>query len=56
MSTLAGSSRCAVSLQKRGVTAGVSLRGEFDTRAAGFAPPKYLHLPTVDNHAPTQED
>ncbi|MBK8035104.1 MAG: hypothetical protein IPK17_37500 [Chloroflexi bacterium] len=25
-------------LQKRGVTAGVSLRGEFDTRAAGFAP------------------
>ncbi len=43
-------------LQKRGVTAGVSLRGEFDTRAAGFAPPKYLHLPTVDNHAPTQED
>jgi protein-tyrosine phosphatase len=43
-------------LQKRGVTAGVSMRGEFDTRAAGFAPPKYLHLPTVDNHAPTQED
>lgn len=43
-------------LQKRGVTAGVSMRGEYDTRKAGFAPPKYLYLPTVDNHAPTLDD
>lgn len=43
-------------LRQRGVTAGVSLRGEFDTRAAGFAPPNYLYLPTVDNHAPTLDD
>jgi hypothetical protein len=43
-------------LEERGVTAGVSLRGEFDTRKAGFAPPKYLYLPTVDNHAPLLED
>ncbi|MBE2267156.1 MAG: dual specificity protein phosphatase family protein [Anaerolinea sp.] len=42
-------------LSQRGVTAGVSMRGEFDTREAGFAPPKYLYLPTVDNHAPTLE-
>lgn len=43
-------------LRRRGVTAGVSLRGEFDTRRAGFAPPNYLYLPTVDNHAPRLED
>jgi predicted protein tyrosine phosphatase len=40
-------------LAERGVTAVVSMRGEYDDRAAGIAPPRYLHLPTVDNHAPT---
>ncbi len=43
-------------LQERGVTAAVNLRGEYDTDAAGYAPPKYCYLPTVDNHAPTLED
>ncbi len=42
-------------LQKRGVTAVVSMRGEFDDREAGIAPERYLYLPTVDNHAPTLE-
>lgn len=40
-------------LEKRGVTAVVSMRGEFDDREAGIAPERYLYLPTVDNHAPT---
>jgi predicted protein tyrosine phosphatase len=40
-------------LANRGVTAVVSMRGEYDDREAGIAPPRYLHLPTVDNHAPT---
>lgn len=42
-------------LYERGVTAAVNLRGEYDTRAAGYAPPQYCYLPTVDNHAPTLE-
>jgi dual specificity MAP kinase phosphatase len=42
-------------LRERGVTAGVSLRGEYDPRNAEFNPEKYLYLPTVDNHAPTLE-
>ncbi|MEP7291161.1 MAG: dual specificity protein phosphatase [Chloroflexota bacterium] len=40
-------------LARRGVTAAVSMRGEYDDRGEGFLPPRYLHLPTVDNHAPT---
>jgi dual specificity MAP kinase phosphatase len=40
-------------LVKRGITAAVSMRGEYDDRGEGFLPPRYLHLPTVDNHAPT---
>jgi predicted protein tyrosine phosphatase len=42
-------------LRQRGVTAVVSLRGELDDREWGIAPSRYLHLPTVDNHAPTLE-
>lgn len=42
-------------LARRGVTAAVSMRGEYDDRGEGFLPPRYLHLPTVDNHAPTLE-
>jgi hypothetical protein len=42
-------------LARRGITAVISMRGEFDDREAGIAPPRYLYLPTVDNHAPTLE-
>lgn len=42
-------------LQRRGVTAVVSMRGEIDDRERGIAPARYLHVPTVDNHAPTLE-
>lgn len=42
-----------VTLARRGITAAVSMRGEYDDRGEGFLPPRYLHLPTVDNHAPT---
>jgi protein-tyrosine phosphatase len=44
-----------VTLAQRGMTAAVSMRGEYDDRGEGFLPPRYLHLPTVDNHAPTLE-
>ena len=40
-------------LASRGITAVVNMRIEFDDRAAGIAPPHYLHLPTVDDAAPT---
>jgi dual specificity MAP kinase phosphatase len=40
-------------LARRGATAAVSMRAEYDDRGEGFLPPRYLHLPTVDNHAPT---
>jgi hypothetical protein len=40
-------------LEKRGITAVVSMRAEFDDRLAGIAPPRYLYLPTVDNTAPS---
>ena len=43
-------------LVERGITAVVSLRGELDDREQGVAPPRYLYLPTVDNHAPTLEN
>ncbi len=42
-------------LESRGITAVVNLRGEFDDASAGIAPESYLHLPTVDDHAPTME-
>jgi protein tyrosine phosphatase (PTP) superfamily phosphohydrolase (DUF442 family) len=42
-------------LAARGVTAVINMRVEFDDRAAGIAPPRYLHLPTVDDHAPEME-
>jgi hypothetical protein len=40
-------------LAARGVTAVVNMRREVDDRALGIAPPCYLHLPTVDDQAPT---
>ena len=42
-------------LAARGVTAVVNMRIEFDDNHAGIAPPRYLHLPTVDDEAPTLE-
>jgi dual specificity MAP kinase phosphatase len=42
-------------LAARGVTAVVNMRIEFDDYHAGIAPPRYLHLPTVDDEAPTLE-
>jgi len=42
-------------LASRGITAVVNMRIEFDDQAAGIAPPHYLHLPTVDDAAPTLE-
>lgn len=43
------------SLVGRGVTAVVNMRIEFDDCRAGIAPERYLHLPTVDDHAPSLE-
>jgi protein tyrosine phosphatase (PTP) superfamily phosphohydrolase (DUF442 family) len=42
-------------LAARGITAVVNMRIEFDDRAAGIAPARYLHIPTIDDHAPTLE-
>ena len=42
-------------LTSRGITAVVNMRIEFDDEKAGIAPPRYLHLPTVDDTAPTLE-
>jgi len=42
-------------LAARGITAVVNLRTEFDDAAAGIAPQRYLHLPTVDDTPPTLE-
>jgi protein tyrosine phosphatase (PTP) superfamily phosphohydrolase (DUF442 family) len=42
-------------LQARGITAVVNLRIEFDDAEAGLAPARYLHLPTVDDEAPSPE-
>ena len=39
----------------RGITAVVNLRIDFDDASAGIAPPEYLYLPTVDDHAPSLE-
>jgi hypothetical protein len=40
-------------LQARGITAVVNLRVEWDDLALGIAPERYLHLPTVDDAAPS---
>jgi predicted protein tyrosine phosphatase len=42
-------------MQARGITAVVNLRIEFDDQEAGIAPARYLHLPAVDDDAPTLE-
>lgn len=42
-------------MKRRGITAVVNMRKEFDDEAAGIAFPRYLHLPTVDDQAPTLE-
>jgi protein tyrosine phosphatase (PTP) superfamily phosphohydrolase (DUF442 family) len=42
-------------LANRGITAVINMRIEYDDREAGIAPPRYLHLPTVDDDAPTLE-
>lgn len=42
-------------LDARGVTAVVNMRIEFDDNDAGIAPARYLHLPTVNDEAPTLE-
>lgn len=40
-------------LERSGILAGVSLRIEYDDAAHGLALPRYLHLPTVDDAAPS---
>jgi predicted protein tyrosine phosphatase len=40
-------------LAARGVTAVVNMRVEYDDLAAGIAPARYLHLPTVDETPPS---
>ena len=40
-------------LAARGITAVVNMRIEFDDQAAGIAPERYLHIPVVDDHAPS---
>ncbi len=35
-----------------GITAVINLRTEYDDRAKGIAPPRYLALPAPDDHAP----
>ena len=42
-------------LKARGITAVVNMRIEFDDRAAGIAPKRYLYLPAVDDRAPSLE-
>jgi protein-tyrosine phosphatase len=42
-------------MKKRGITAVVNMRLEFDDLTAGLAPERYLYLPTVDDDAPTLE-
>jgi predicted protein tyrosine phosphatase len=42
-------------MKERGITAVVNMRIEFDDAPAGLAFDRYLHLPTVDDHAPTLE-
>ena len=42
-------------LEKRGITAVVNLRTEFDDAVAGIAPNRYLYLPAIDDTPPTLE-
>jgi hypothetical protein len=42
-------------LEKRGITAVVNLRTEFDDATAGIAPDRYLYLPAIDDTPPTLE-
>jgi protein-tyrosine phosphatase len=42
-------------LRSRGITAVINLRTEFDDAEAGIAPPNYLYLPAIDDHAPSLE-
>ena len=42
-------------LAERGITAVINMRIEYDDNDAGIAPARYLHLPTVDDAAPTLE-
>jgi predicted protein tyrosine phosphatase len=42
-------------LRRRGVTAVVNLRVEFDDEDVGLAPRRYLYLPTVDDTPPSLE-
>jgi len=43
-------------LARRGVTAVVNMRTEFDDNHTGIAPPRYLYLPTIDDLPPSLED
>ncbi len=43
-------------LTRRGVTAVVNMRNEFEDNHAAIAPARYLYLPTVDDCAPSLED
>jgi predicted protein tyrosine phosphatase len=43
-------------LEKNGITAVVNMRIEWDDAAHNLAFPHYLHLPTVDDTAPTVDD
>jgi protein tyrosine phosphatase (PTP) superfamily phosphohydrolase (DUF442 family) len=42
-------------MKARGITAVVNMRVEFDDEKAGIAPARYLHLPVIDDHAPTMD-
>lgn len=42
-------------MKGRGITSVLNLRREFDDSAMGVSLSEYLHLPTEDNTAPTQE-
>jgi protein tyrosine phosphatase (PTP) superfamily phosphohydrolase (DUF442 family) len=42
-------------MRRRGITAVVNMRDEFDDEPAGLAFPHYLYLPTPDDGAPTLE-
>jgi protein tyrosine phosphatase (PTP) superfamily phosphohydrolase (DUF442 family) len=43
------------SLERRGITAVINMRAEFDDSKTSVTLPRYLHLPTVDDCAPTLE-
>ncbi|GIV63228.1 MAG: hypothetical protein KatS3mg045_0567 [Bellilinea sp.] len=43
-------------LERWGISGVINLRAEFDDRQLGVDMPAYLHLPTVDDAAPSLED